>query len=315
MAPHRRPLTLVAFSATLAIALPAGWHALDADIQTDGPAMRPEQKSLRIGDATVTFDVDRPIIKSGDVVSGVLVASSDRPHDVVVAVTAKEDMGYGGERVPNPPIVVGQRTLTLHARPGGGPPVVASFTLGGRRAHPGVHEWFDLYVTAARDRTEHSRWGDDDAAAVASVVTWGGNSFPITIEKPANLPAVGSFTLAVRVKNTTNQPMEWVHADLGYGFSLEGLSSELLVDRPADARIEDETPNTEGDDNTLAVGAEKLFIFRVSPVDETQRHFTFAALAGTNGGAHAVEIMSFDRPEPPAAADEPASSVAALDRE
>src|SRR5437763_14176860 len=145
--------TLAAFSITCAVAMPA---ALDADIQVDGPEIRSERGTVQIGDATVTFDADRGVMLAGDTVSGVLVATSSRPHDVVVDVRAMQDNGMGEERVPNPPTQAGLRTLTLHARPGGGPPVVASFKFGSHRRATGSYSWYDLHVRA------HGSRGDEE---------------------------------------------------------------------------------------------------------------------------------------------------------
>src|SRR5438874_1651713 len=205
--------TLAAFSITCAVAMPA---ALDADIQVDGPEIRSERGTVQIGDATVTFDADRGVMLSGDTVSGVLVATSSRPHDVVVDVRAMEDNGFGEERVPNPPTLAASRTLTLHARPGGGPPVVASFQLGSRRAHEGGYRWFDLHVRAHGTR-------DVEAEALASVATWGGNAFPIAIEPPAKIPAKGPFTVAVRITNTTKAAMDYLDVRFGSQLIMEGI--------------------------------------------------------------------------------------------
>ena len=114
-------VTLASALATIAIAVPAGWHALDADIQGDGPQMRPKQETLEVDDdTTVALDLDRGVMPAGGKASVTLVATSDRPHKVAVQLSALENMGYGAERVENPPKLVGSRVVTLDALPGGG---------------------------------------------------------------------------------------------------------------------------------------------------------------------------------------------------
>ncbi len=290
--------TLAAFTATVALAVPA---SLVADIQSDGPALRPERKTVHIGDATVSLDLDRGVMLSGKIASAVLVATSERPHDVTVDVTAMEDMGYGGERVPNPPREVGKRTLRLHAEPGGGPPAVASFTLD-KRASKGTSSWFDIHVRG-RDKD-----GDE---AVASVATWGGNEFPIAIEPPATIPATGSFTVAVRIKNTSSSPMGYVSIQLGDHVGLEGLSSFLIAENTGEIKAEQVTEPTEGDD-ALAPGAERLAIFRVDPQDD-RRHLALVAIASSDANEQrlsAMEVTSFDRPDA-APADDQETPIAA----
>ena len=50
--------SLAAFLVTVVAIVPAGWHALRADLQTDGKHLRPLQQSFTVGDVRVTLDVD-----------------------------------------------------------------------------------------------------------------------------------------------------------------------------------------------------------------------------------------------------------------
>src|SRR5262249_36493541 len=89
---ERAMKTVPPFAITTALATPA---TLVADIQADGPELRPERATVHIGDATVSIDLDRGVMLDGNTVSGVLIATSSRPHDVTVDVVALEDMGVG----------------------------------------------------------------------------------------------------------------------------------------------------------------------------------------------------------------------------
>lgn len=293
---------LSAFAFTLAIAVPAGWHGLDADLQASGPDLRPQRQTVQIGDASVAFDIDRGVMLDGKTVSAVLVATSPRPHDVTVDLTALENMGWGEERVPNPPRQVGQRTLKLRAEPGGGRPVVASFALGGHTHTRGRTSWYDLRVS---DHARHGGHDDDSEAAVASVVTWGGNQFGIAIEPPAELPDSGPFTVAVRIKNTTRTPLGGVDVSLGSRFGMPDLASDAQLSDGEGYKVEqvedsrEREADSETDPTVVAPGAEKVIIYRVTPIDE-RRHLTFAVLA--TGGSDrvrygAMEATSFDLPQ------------------
>jgi hypothetical protein len=301
--------TLVAALATAAVILPAGWRALDADIQADGPETRPELQSMRVGDATVTIQFDRGVMMSGGTVSGVLVATSDRPHAVTVDVTALEDMGFGGERVPNPPQVVGVHSVKLQAQPGGGPPAVTTFKLGGKRARPGHVDWYTLRVTAG-DKPRRHRQDDldvSDETASAGVTVWTGNTLTLAIEPPAAIPAEGPFTIAVRIKNPTTTPVSYASAQLGEIRGFDGLDQQPSVGNSGDYTVADVADLLPDQAPELAPGAERLFVYKITPARPGIRHFTFTAYAQA-GELAAMDVRSVDRPE----VVEPApSSVAA----
>ena len=60
--------TLAAFLVTVVAIVPTGWHALRADLQTDGKHLRPLQQSFTVGDVRVTLDVDRSVVMTGSTV-------------------------------------------------------------------------------------------------------------------------------------------------------------------------------------------------------------------------------------------------------
>ena len=101
--------TLAAAIITTLVAAPAAWRGVGADIQANGPAVRPGQMALDLDGAQVTMQLDRGAVRSGDSVSAILVASADKAHDVTVDLETLEDMGMGAERVENPPVRIDRR--------------------------------------------------------------------------------------------------------------------------------------------------------------------------------------------------------------
>src|SRR6185437_16548058 len=118
-----RTTSLIGFSASFVFFASVAWQATEADIPADGALTRPAQRTLHVGPSTITVDLDRGLVAAGDEVKATLVATADSERDVALDVTALEDEGYGDERVPIPPVVVGRRSVILHAAPGGGAPV------------------------------------------------------------------------------------------------------------------------------------------------------------------------------------------------
>ena len=272
-------------------------------------------QSVAIDDATVTVQLDRGVLPAGGTLprqGAILVRDEarDRPHPVTVDMATLEDMGFGGERVPNPPTTIDQRKVVLQAQPGGGPPVVASVKLGTRREQPGSSRWFDIYVSGHRAKL--SRNSDEAAVAHAGVATWSGNAFPVTIEPPASIPVEGPFTVAVRVKNTTAAPFSYVSVIIGGQLagwdSLDGLF-ELGTDDYDITEVK--TDHDSDEDRALAPGAEALLVYRVTPKRPGIRHFTFVThvTVDNDRGRGAMDVAAFDRPEP---AIEPATPSLAV---
>lgn len=285
-------MKLLAFALTTAVAVP-----LEADIQSDGPQMRPKQSVLELEDGTtVTLDLDRGVMPAGGKASVTLVATADHPHKVALSLRALQDMGYGGERVPNPPLEVDSRKVTLDAQPGGGPPVVQTFKLDPKGTR-GRYEWFDIVASVKHEKS----------SASAGLAVWGGNSFAMTIEPPAQLPAEGAFTMAVRVKNTTKKPIHLPYVSLGARISgVDGLDSQLMFSDD-DYKIEEvEDGERQSEDTQLAPGAEHLAIFRVSPRFGLD-HFTFIAEGQAYESGMALATAVVDRPP---SQEEPAGPLA-----
>lgn len=302
--------TVAAFTATVLIAVPAAWHALGADIQTDGPATRPKSKTMTVGDVHISVELDRGVLVAGGTLKATLVATSATPKKVSLDVRAMEDMGYGEERVENPPQQVGKRRITIESGPEGGKPVEVAFKLGSR-GKKGVVNWYDLEVTKAGTKRDESLFygGDEEGEAVAARVgaaTWSGNSYPIAIELPAVIPAAKPFTVAVRVTNTTKKPLDWFELDLG-GRSLNygGLEGQLYASAGEDDPYEIKSTNNEYPDDPLKPGESRVASYTVTPVEGAApiKEFTLVAHAHGSGGG-ALDVITFKptEPTPPAVA-------------
>ncbi|GEM_PF-4415148 len=302
--------SVAAFFATVLVAVPAGWQLLGANIQTDGPAIRPPKKSFDVDGVTVSVEIDRGISTAGGQVKAILVASSDTPKEISLDVRALEDNGYGEERVANPPTVVTKRHVKVKSGPGGGAPVEVAFNLGTTR-HKGSVQWFDIDVMSSKThyikntdmegaddphdaRYYENEFGPQNAARVGFAV-WGGNSIPISFV-PTMVPASGPFEIAVKVKNTKKKAIDWFEVDIGDQLGLEGLSSELMVSNYGEKTPYDvERIETGGEEEPLLPGAERTYAFKITPKDPATKKFTFMAHAHGNSTG-AVEVMSVERP-------------------
>ena len=299
-----RTTTLIGFSASFVFFASVAWKATEADIPTDGALTRPAQHELHVGPSTITIDLDRGLANAGDEVKATLVATSSDMRDVALDVTALKDEGYGGERVPIPPVVVGRRSVILHAGPNGGEPVIVSFHLGHRGA-PGLVSWFNILVTPSRLHPPTDRdWEAEDQGVAASVgvATWTGNSFGMTIEPPATIPASGPFVVGVRVTNTSKKLLKGLNVQLGTskgGLSLEGLDSVVYpreTDDFAVEQLQDEGGTTDDDGSpTLAAGAERVVRFKITPAAGVKNLVLMAEIQ-TYGQGGAMDVKSIDLP-------------------
>lgn len=303
--------SVAAFFATVLVAVPAGWQLLGANIQTDGPALRPPKESFVIDGVTVSVELDRGISTPGAPVKAILTATSDTPKELSLDVRALEDNGYGEERVQNPPTVVGKKRVKIKSGPNGGAPVEVAFSLGGSH-RKGVVEWYDIDVMSSKTKyhggenwdpkPDDARYYDDGEnganAARVGFAVWSGNSIPISFV-PTKIPASGPFEISVKVKNTKTKPIEWMEVDLGNQMGLEGLSSELMVSAYGDESPYEITRLENDNYEPLQPGAERTYTFMVTPKNEEMRKFTFMAHAHGNSTG-AVEVMSIERPAPKA---------------
>ena len=276
--------TVAAFVATVLIAVPAGWHALGADIQTDGPATRPKQQTVVVDGVSVTIDLDRALLKNYGKVKLTLVGTSDAPTKVALEVRATEDMGYGEERVENPPKEISRKRITIEGAPGGGKPFELALELGDREKK-GVVDWFDIVVRGLAP-------GSDSAKVGAA--TWSGNSYALAIEPPAVIPSTGPFTVAVRLTNTTKRALAWTEIDLGGpALNYGGLDSALYLGTGDDPTFKVERTDGTSSDEPIAPGASRVEHYEITPLAEGVKAFTLVAHAHGDGRG-ALEIHTFE---------------------
>ncbi|HEY4183084.1 MAG TPA: hypothetical protein VGM90_39950 [Kofleriaceae bacterium] len=300
---------VAAFVATVAVAVPAGWHALTADITKDGPGTRPPEQELAVDGATVKVQLDRGIMMAGGQIKATLVATAETERDVFLDVRALQDNGYGGERVPNPPTIIGKKTIKIHATPDGGSPTEVAFTLNGVK-RKGAVGWYDLDFVKAKSKFKNFSWESDDSDdadpdapakyARVSFATWGGNSIPMTID-PVTVPATGPFELAIHVKNTKKKALDFVDISLGQRAQGGGLDGGMYLDTYENdggnylaEKIDEAT-----DDPSIEPGAERVFHYKITPSNDTDKKFTIAIHA-EGGRDGALEVLTFERSGQPA---------------
>jgi hypothetical protein len=303
----RKHASLAVYLATIGVLLPAGWHALEADIPADGALTRPERHTLTIDDAAIDVDLDRGLLKPGGELKVALTGTAAAAHGVDVDVTVLQDMGMAGERVSRPPRVVARRRVTVPAAASGAKPVELAFRLGGKDAK-GYASWYDVVVTPASKTKLKDRPYEaigDGKAAVVGAATWSGNAFGFTVEPPLQPPADQPFEVAVRIKNTTRHTLKWLMVDLGAEINnWDAMSGGLMLNgTTADVEISqlEAPPPVNGDvvddgEAGLAPGAERVVRYQVKPLHLGVRHFKFVATA-TSGYGGAIDVVGVDLPE------------------
>ncbi|HEX4416686.1 MAG TPA: hypothetical protein VH165_02255 [Kofleriaceae bacterium] len=210
-----RNTSLAAFLVTVAVIVPAGWHALRADIQTDGKRLRPLQQAFVMEDGTrITLDVDRQIVMTGATVKATLVAYNDTPKQVAVDLRALRSTNYEGSRVESPYVPFDRETIKLTASPGGGKPVETAIKLGELPDKPALIDDFKIFVTEhgkklprreEEDRVDYDSGISEGYAAAIAVTGWSGNNLSMKIDPEDRPTGDAPFTIAVHVKNTSGQ--------------------------------------------------------------------------------------------------------------
>ncbi|MCC6993543.1 MAG: hypothetical protein IT370_02825 [Deltaproteobacteria bacterium] len=107
---------MIAFVASFALALPAGWRALDAD-PPGAPAARPPLSSVQVGDVRVELAVERATVAAGEDVAMRLTAysksgagASEQPGaSAEVEISMLERVSRSMGRNPMPALLLGER--------------------------------------------------------------------------------------------------------------------------------------------------------------------------------------------------------------
>jgi hypothetical protein len=310
-----RPTTLAAFLVTTAVAIPAGWRVLDADIQTDGKRVRPMQQSFIVDGARVTLDVDRGLAITGESVTAKLVAYSDTPKQVVVDMTVLQSKSTENERVEPPDLPIDHERLTLEAAPEGGKPVLTKIKLGTNPGRPAMVDNFKIYVGAHGKKLPKSEYnGGVDAtagieageAAAVAIHSWSGDNLKISMEPEGRLIAGASFNIKVRVKNTSGRKLSnppWVSLTTELGGP--GWAESDAAFEVSSAEDEELPENTDWKRGEVS---ERTFV--VVPKTTTLKQITLVASAfvsddgpgPTQAGARDAKTFTFESEPTPAVA-------------
>jgi hypothetical protein len=283
----RNTITLAAFLVTVAVIVPAGWHALGADIQTDGKRLRPLQESFVVDGTRVTLAVDRQVVMTGDTVRATLVAFSDSPRQIAVDLIALNSHNYEGSRVETPWIPFDHETIKLTAGPRGGAPVATMIKLGERPDQPALTDNFKIYITPhgkkpprdeGSDHVDYDTGVSEGYAAAVAIDGWSGDNLRMSIEPEGRPTSDAPFTIAVRVKNTSGQRLN--HApgvSLTTEAALQGTEAASFDDAAvAIEPIETDVPES-SEDGELGRGQTQVARFRVTPRKPGLRKMTFLA--------------------------------------
>jgi hypothetical protein len=244
-----RKTSAIGFVATIAIAVPAGWHLLGADLNKDGKLVRPLEGIAKIdADTLVSIDADHAIAAPGARVKVTLVATSDRPHPVPVEMTVMIEGSVGPEeRVPAPLEAIDRERFVLPAGPGGGKPVETYVTLGHKVRYKGASEIYRIFVAPPKGQLPSNQSDlDPDPErrqfAGIGVLTWSGNKLPLSIEAPKTVDKDKPFQVSIHLKNTSNHTLHYAWFELGSQITVRGIgehSEDVEIERDdTDTKIE-----------------------------------------------------------------------------
>ena len=236
-----RHAAAISFAATVALAVPAGWRALDADIRADGKHVRPLQQSVEIDGARVTLDVDRSVIVTGDSLVATLRAYGDAGKKIAVDVVALQSDTTAFSRMQPPPIALDREHIELAAAPGGGPTKTTRIQLGKHTSQRGVRGSFKIVAVAGGTK---SKFADDEwpsAIAAVGILGFSSSELGLSIETEGAVRAGAPFTVAVRITNTTKQALRMPFLRVGTGVTLGGYIDEHETEAiaPADGEPDD----------------------------------------------------------------------------
>jgi hypothetical protein len=250
---------IVAFVATVAVVVPAGWHSLEADLDLEGAQARPLRKTLTIDGAQVTVDVDRRLVRSGGQVTVTLVGTAASAREVELDVRLLATRQETRHRVASPGVLQEEHHVTVTAGPGGGRPVAVPLTAARADRRPTGFDLYDLEILPTVEDFRTSPAGDPNVVRVG-VIGWVGDSMPVKIVPTRPIPSEGPFEIDVTVENVSARPLDYVFVDFGMPRFVENqFRFEPEVDyliRPS-GEVHEDAP--------LAVGASRVITYTITP--------------------------------------------------
>jgi hypothetical protein len=210
--------TGAAFAVTFALALPAGWWALEAG-PPGVPAARPPLSTVEVGKSTVTVAVDRNQVNFGDRVAVKVSARGAAGQQPEVEVSLMERRGSELSRVQTPPRVVSSERVKLSAAPTGGAEHEVGFTLGSVPDDPiavaGQTRTYMIVVAPAGKARPFG--GVPLGAAMATVLALAPRAVAVEVTPPAHLEKGAEVTIPVRIRNLTGKKLSALNVNLWSG--------------------------------------------------------------------------------------------------
>lgn len=284
--------TVISFIATIGVAVPAAWHALGADIRTDGKKLRTFEQSFTFDNTRVTLDVDRNLVQTGDKVTATLRAYGP-PRQVAIDLTVLESNNYAGERVEQPQTQIDHEKLLLTVLPEGGPTKSTTIKLGTRPSQLALTDSFRIYITQHGHKPGQTDgdWGSEPDwnsdvesgnAAAIGIIGWSGNSMKMRIVPEGAVTPNAPFMVAVKVVSATRLPhhpyFSLANQIDASGF-LEAPEEHFTIEHVnADGEPYDYSM-VDDDQDQIAAGQEVVAHFRVTPKGDIGKQIAFVASA------------------------------------
>lgn len=200
----------VAFLATLALALPAGWSSLTAGPDNEGAAERPALATIQVGEAQVTVFSESTTVPVGGTLNLAMIATASSSRDADVKVTLYEQRSEPMSRMGSAPVEIETRTIHLVAAPEGGEPVAVKFKLKGYVRQPtedpiAVAGQATQYTVIIAPKSSEN-W---EGAGAVTAVAYFPEAYALAIEPLAVKPGENT-EIVVRVKNTSGKQLKGV---------------------------------------------------------------------------------------------------------
>jgi hypothetical protein len=198
-------LLTISFVSSFALAVAAGWGALDAGPEQEGAPEKPALRTITVGDARVAIELDRDRVPAGESITVRLASIEPKPGQkpLDLEVTLLEQSGSPMSRSMPPPMEVSRTKVQLAATT----PSVLAFKLDPRRTRTslGVASNDPLQIAGSGTQytvvvTAPGKKNAEGAAAYVPLFAYHPEAYQLTIEPPASGSAKAGETLEVRVR-------------------------------------------------------------------------------------------------------------------